>query len=124
MITGDFNDQTLRALAWCFSTPHVLTPCGSRYFGDAKDFSDFDFVSEEGAISSAEFEASGFTERWDEEKKRYADLNSVGCWQAGKVQVIICKSLERRLAARRHIQANGLNRKDINVWDEFYQNNP
>lgn len=124
MIAGEHNDETLSGLLWCFSTTRALTPCGSRFFGDAKDYSDFDFVSEEGSIPPEELTAGGFSEAWNEKKKEYADLNTITCWARGKVHVIICKSLVRRLAARAHIQQTGKNRKDITVWDEFYASNP
>lgn len=120
MITGEINDETLRGLAWVAGVDFLLTVCGSRYFGDATEASDFDFVVQDRPHLPEELLAGGFTERWDDTDKRYADGNTLTVFERGKVQVIVCESLKRRMQARDYIKAHGLDRKDTEVWENYY----
>jgi hypothetical protein len=124
MITGEINDETLAAILWIAAQTEVFTVCGSRYFGDARIDSDFDFVLEESRANEGALLSAGFREHWDDEKKGYADTNTKTVFERGAVHIIICFSLARRIAAREHIKTHGLNRKDSSTWDDFYNQNP
>lgn len=124
MVTGEINDETLKALCWVADSQILFTVCGSRFFGDAHDNSDFDFAIQDRPLLIEELTAAEFVEIWDEDDKRYADGNTVTVYQRGGVQIIITADLKRRVRARQHIRKNALNRRDVTVWEDFYQNNP
>lgn len=120
------NDATLRGLLWIAKAPHTFVPCGSRFFGDARPDSDFDFVVQEGSLDPRHLKQHGFTERWSHSRRAsgYNDKNTVTVYQQGQAQIIFVKSLEKRLAAREWVKANGLDRNNTAVWDQFYTSNP
>jgi len=120
MIRTDFKDETLDALRFIISCQDEFIVCGSRYFGDAKPNSDYDFVTEDVRIYDFLI-----TQGWEcskSEKLEYLDSNTLHVIGKAKVQIIIAKSLSRRVAAREWIVANGRDRHKTESWDDAYNN--
>lgn len=123
IINNDYKDLTLAAI---LEIAHLIRfdfyVCGSRFFGDFKPDSDYDFVIQEvfayGLIEI--LDKSG----WLLSMNPYLDENTIGVWQKNNVQVIIIHSWERRQMAMNHIMTNGLDRHNHEEWDKYYASHP
>lgn len=120
MIDSDFSDESLAALLVVFKSAAKFTVCGSRFFGDAKDTSDYDF------FTGPEFSGVDWllTNGWKKSKSDeagYLDVNTIHILQRGNVQIMVCESVERRIKAREWIVAKGLNRHKTESWEKAYE---
>lgn len=95
-------------------------PCGSRYFKDATDSSDWDFFSDDPA-AEAELEKLGFKEVTD--KMDYRDINTLAVWTKGKkVHVIIVTSAAARLEVQEDFTGKPKSfRKLTENWNNAYK---
>lgn len=117
----------MRAIFQIANSPLQFQLCGSRHYGDAKgEGSDYDFVIEETDSLGLgdKLVKAGWSMPWSKREPAYKDSNTMTLYQLGAVQIIIVKSVARRLEARRHIKERGLDRHDARHWQEFYDNHP
>lgn len=119
MIEGDCNDETLKAIVQVVGSACRFAICGSRFFGDVHDTSDYDFVTEDD-LAEKLIEAGWVYSRSDQ--AGYLDSNTKHVIQRGMTQVIIVHSIPSRMKAREYIIANKLNRHLTDSWEEAYKN--
>jgi len=120
MIDSNFSDESLAALLYVINSPALFTVCGSRFFGDAKDTSDYDFVTGPEFAAVDMLLASGWKKSKSDEAG-YLDVNTIHILQRGKVQIMVCESVERRIKAREWIVAKGLDRHKTETWEKAYE---
>lgn len=118
MIEGDYNDETLKAIARVIQSTCKFEVCGSRFFGDIHDTSDYDFVTESDIADKLVSEGWHWSQS---DRGGYLDSNTIHVVQFGKVQVIIVHSIPSRMKAREYIVANSLNRHLTDSWEEAYK---
>lgn len=119
MITGTYADKTLTAITQVIASGVPFIVCGSRFFGDANDESDFDFVTEDESIVDLLLSVGWVKSKSDE--AGYLDSNTGHVLNFGKVQVIVAKSIERRIKARDYIVSHGLKRSKTEDWEKAYE---
>lgn len=119
-------DETLTALAEVIRSPLPFQICGSRFFGDAKSTSDYDFIIERKCDEQlgAKLVKAGWKDKWAEKSNPYQDRNTAALFEKGEVQIIVVYNLAIRLAAREHIKKNNLNRHSTDTWEDFYTSKP
>ena len=119
MITRTYKDNTLSALIELHEdTLMVVYPCGSRFFGDAADNSDFDFFIEADELNTNKLLARG----WERGQQEYHDVNTIELLHKGKETVITVLSVKHRLAVQQYIIDNHIVRKkgNIDFWNKLY----
>jgi hypothetical protein len=101
------------------SSPHEFHVCGSRFFGDAKDHSDFDFFILHSPNVVEWLSSNG----WVYGGSRYRDINSVEILNKGKATVITVHSVEDRKKIQKHLMENGIHRikGDVGFWNDLYR---
>lgn len=119
MIQGTYSDETLSAISQVIKLENAFIVCGSRFFGDAKDTSDFDFVTEDIGLIDLLMAAGWVKSKSDENE--YLDSNTVRILNRGNVQIIFAESVERRIKARDYIVANRLDRSKTEDWEKAYE---
>lgn len=92
-------------------------PCGSRFFGDADDTSDFDFFCDSP-------EAPGWLVEngWPATTLKYKDLNTIATYIKGKVNAIVVADSKLRLLAQQKMtgQSKAFRKLTAN-WNTIYK---
>lgn len=129
MISPKTSPPFLATIHRLCQAPFVFHLCGSRFFGDFRIDSDWDFIADHSDELVEWLNQNGFTLRWDRGSK-YKDVNTLCCYDCQDVQVILCVSVARRLEARKSFlpldpfQDSGLDRKDTETWNKIYSQIP
>lgn len=119
MIIPTFRCETLGGLFDIHESQFAFLPCGSRFFGDAKKDSDYDFFIQHGNGVELFLIEKGFIEKSTD----CYDCNSVQIFNKGEVTVITVFSEHDRLKVQSHIINNSIRRPkgDTEFWNSLYR---
>lgn len=121
MIISGYQDPTLLGLMHLLTSPLLFYPCGSRgFWNTARHDSDYDFFIEDSDAVRQWLVDKGFIDKWSDAMAYYADANTLGVFHTGDVDVVLVKSVERRLRAREWIKQAGLPYNATKSWDHYY----
>lgn len=115
MIDQDHNDETLKALLMLSAHPETFHVCGSRWTGEARKASDFDFITEDVPLFNS------IAWAFSNGKTEYLDQNTLKVRFAGHVHLILVRDVALRREAYRIIRSEGLNPKQTKVWKAVYE---
>lgn len=119
MIAKTCNDLTTQALVQLNAGQVLWHPCGSRYFGDSTDTSDFDFFTEHTEALQNYLATRGFKLT---KKAEYMDVNSISIFEKGKVHAIFVRSVEARQTVQKFLKnVPKRTRKSTKQWDSAYK---
>jgi hypothetical protein len=117
-------DLTITAIRFLEAAPFTFYPCGSRWFEDATETSDFDFFIQDSPAVREWLDASKLFRKRGVPK--YSDVNTicvygVGSKKPGPVHVILVKSADARLDAQRVFSGRPKwQRKLTPEWNKVY----
>lgn len=119
MIYKTVIDPTTQALLQLDRSDRFWHPCGSRYFGDSTDTSDFDFFAEHTEELQNYLATRGFKLT---KKAEYMDVNTISIFEKGKVHAIFVRSVEARQTVQKFLKnVPKRTRKSTKQWDSAYK---